>query len=286
MTFASSPRTLNNALQVWMITLFSPSLEITNTHIIVLGHRNSTRPVYCTNLFPFPNSHGTPRHPGEVTLCRRKYECGHCFDSAEAVTIHFDCYRLFRQSYHGDNTLNSVWILSAWRYPWQPLPPTHHELDLDDRNIISVSPLRAEALGMPKLASLPPTILQDIRADSIESPFWHYSAIQDLAEKMSSAAVGNSCKVYQLDKIEAWNRGESPVIAKEASKSVLVRVTLDCRGIRKIERLPGWPQYRHWRSNRLAYAFIESAPAKKSHVYFKARTHIAISTCSNYSTVP
>ncbi|KAF4970912.1 hypothetical protein FSARC_2182 [Fusarium sarcochroum] len=234
--------------------------------IAILGNSSSTHPVYCTKLFPFPDRRGTTRYQeDEVPLCR-KSNCGPCFDSAEAVTMHSYCYRLFLQSHRQDNALNSAWVSSEWRYPWRPSPATHYELDLEDRSIISVSPSRAKALGMPKLASLPPTILQDIKASSIESPFWHYSAIRDLAERMSSAAVENSCKVHHLDTIEAWDRGESLVITKSASKSVVVRVTIDCRGIRKIERLRGWPQYRNWRSNSLAYVFIELAQAKKSRL--------------------
>jgi hypothetical protein len=152
-------------------------------------------------------------------------------------------------------------------------------IDLEDRDLPSISLSIATALGMPKLASLPPTILPTVKSGSLDSPLWYYSAIKDLAEKLSFTARQNEstqCQVYKLNEIEAWEDGKPPTISDSAPDSRIIRVAIDRHGIRRIESLPARPEYEPWRSNSLAYVFIDSTQAKKSCILLKVGIHISL----------
>jgi len=63
-----------------------------------------------------------------------------------------------------------------------------HKTDPEDYDLPLIRPSVATTLGMPKLASLPPTILHEIREETTSSKLWNYSAINNLAESLSMAA--------------------------------------------------------------------------------------------------
>lgn len=190
----------------------------------------------------------------------------------EIVVFHVDCYFLFLQKHSQPNALQSLWISAAWRYPWRPRVRAVHKIDFEGHDLPLIRPSVATALGMPKLASLPPTILQEIRAESSSSTLWSYSAISFLAESLSMAARRDGrrrCQVHKLDEIEAWERGQPPAKTDIASESKITKLTIDRHGIRKIERLSDWPQDDPWRSETRAYAFIDPSQAKQCRLQFK-----------------
>ncbi|KAF5577393.1 hypothetical protein FPCIR_12161 [Fusarium pseudocircinatum] len=197
---------------------------------IALTCETHLRPSYCTKLFRFPTSNEELHPEGEAWILCRDAKCN---KSSEVVTMHASCYQLFFQHYTHDNPLNGVWIATEWRYYLTP----QLGFKLEDNSILSVSPSIAESLGMPQLALLPPTLVQDIRSMSPDSEVWAYLAIKDLAERISSAA----------DQDDMSYR----------------------RGIRNIERIAGVPSYENWRSESLAFAPIPPDQAMKSCVDFR-----------------
>ncbi|KAG5745989.1 hypothetical protein H9Q72_011038 [Fusarium xylarioides] len=232
---------------------------------IALTCETYLRPSYCTKLFRFP-AEGWIQPEGEKwPLCQ---EVG-CFRSRESVTMHASCYQLFLRHYTQDNPLNGVWIATEWRHPWRHDLNPKHGFKLEDNSIVSVSPPIAESLGMPQLALLPPTLVQDIKSMSPDSEVWAYLAIKDRAEETSSAA-GQDDLSCLLDKVQSWTRGEgAPVMSDSTAGDWGIRITTDCRGIRKIERIVGIPSYADWRSESLTFALIPLDTAVRSSVDFR-----------------
>ncbi|KAF5688883.1 hypothetical protein FDENT_4599 [Fusarium denticulatum] len=229
---------------------------------IALTCETHLRPSYCTKLFRFPAGNGEFQPGGETWILCRDAKCNH---SSEVVTMHASCYQLFFQHYTHDNPLNGVWIATEWRHYFS----SQLGFKLEDNSILSVSPSIAESLGMPQLALLPPTLVQDIRSMSPDSEVWAYLAIKDLAERISSAA-GQDDMSCMLDKVESWTRGEGePVMSDSFAGDWSMRVTTDRRGIRNIERIAGVPSYEDWRSESLAFALIPPDKAMKSCVDFR-----------------
>ncbi|KAF5551720.1 hypothetical protein FNAPI_7326 [Fusarium napiforme] len=197
---------------------------------IALTCETHLRPEYCTKLFKFPAGSDTFELEGkDLFLCRE----ADCNQADWVVTMHASCYQVFFQYYTHDNPLNGVWIATEWRRYFFPSVG----FKLEDGSLVSVSPSIAESLGMPQLALLPPTLVQDIRSMSPDSEVWAYLAIKDLAERISSAA-GQDDLSCMLDKVESWTRGEgAPVLSDSFAGVWCMRVTMDRRGIRNIERL-------------------------------------------------
>ncbi|KAH7196596.1 uncharacterized protein B0J16DRAFT_312944 [Fusarium flagelliforme] len=208
--------------------------------IAMLGNDDSTLPVYHSKInrylvhirSQYPKRWLGHRHRKEYTSMN------------ETVAFHAECYHLFLRCHGQPNALESLWTSVAWRYPWRPRANAVHEIDFEDHDLPWIRPSVATALGMPKLALLPPTILREIRAESLRSKLWDYSDINNLAERMSMAANqgdGTHCQVDKLDEIEAWERGQPPARMESASESKITKLTLDRHGVRKIESLSDWP---------------------------------------------
>ncbi|KAG4293769.1 hypothetical protein FPRO06_00354 [Fusarium proliferatum] len=220
------------------------------------------RPSYCTKLFRFPAGKEEFQPDGERWILCQDAKCN---QSSEVVTMHASCYQLFFQHYTHDNLLNGVWIATEWRHYFNP----RLGFKLQNNSLVSVSPSIAESLGIPQLAQLPPSLVQDIRSTSPDSQVWAYLAIKDRAEGISSAAGqdGLSC---MLDKVESWTRGEgAPVMSDSFAGDWSFRVTIDRRGIRNIERIVGISSYAGWRSESLAFALIPPDQAMRSCVDFR-----------------
>ncbi|SCV33117.1 uncharacterized protein FFB14_04343 [Fusarium fujikuroi] len=199
------------------------------------------RPSYCTKLFRFPAGKEEFQPDGERWILCWDAKCN---QSSEVVTMHASCYQLFFQHYTHDNPLN-------------------------DNSLVSVSPSIAESLGIPQLAQLPPSLVQDIRSMSPDSQVWAYLAIKDRAEGISSAA-GRDDLSCMLDKVESWTRDEgAPVMSDSFAGDWSFRVSIDRRGIRNIERIFGISSYAGWRSESLAFALIPPDQAMRSCVDFR-----------------
>ncbi|KAI7772694.1 hypothetical protein LZL87_005419 [Fusarium oxysporum] len=91
-----------------------------------------------------------------------------------------------------------------------------------------------------------------------------------IARSISSAAGQDDSQFCMLDKVESWTREDgAPVISDSTAELWGVLVTIDRRGIRKLERLFGLPSYASWRSESFAYALIGTGRARASSVSFR-----------------
>jgi hypothetical protein len=150
------------------------------------------------------------RHVNNMSLYRRP-DCRQCAGSAEAATIHSDCLQWFIRECKFEDALDHLWTIAVWRSPWRQAP----NLRLADAQVIMPDLSAAEALGLPKLRSLPPEILQWIRNYSVTSLLWRYSSALDLARGLSKAASESASKnlvSIPLRGISTWKRGELPAL--------------------------------------------------------------------------
>lgn len=106
---------------------------------------------------------------------------------------------------------------------------------------------------LPELLGMPPEIKQMVQGYSQSSLFWRLTAALDLAMRFNAMPPSNFSSV-PVRQVAEWERGCVPTQSQALGHVPVVRLTIDSRGIRKLERLPaGEPQYSSRRSNNLIF---------------------------------
>ncbi|EXA51634.1 hypothetical protein FOQG_03490 [Fusarium oxysporum f. sp. raphani 54005] len=196
------------------------------------------------------------------SICDNTYELLSCFS---AILSSARC--------HG-----SIWVASAWKFPWRHRPPQRKpRLDLTDTTLVSIGGPVAEAICIPGLASLPQEVLQMVRSYIPSNLLWRYSHIQGTAEEMSRPFQNllepeQDATRFSLAAVKAWKRGVQGMDAacdESEAELFIVRLTVDCLGLKEIQRLQDWPGYNHIRSNTCAYVFFTQEQANSSFISSK-----------------
>ncbi|KAH7208007.1 hypothetical protein BKA60DRAFT_611097 [Fusarium oxysporum] len=169
-------------------------------------------------------------------------------------------------------------VASAWKFPWRHRPPQRKpRLDLTDTTLVSIGGPVAEAICIPGLASLPQEVLQMVRSYIPSNLLWRYSLIQGTAEEMSRPFQNllepeQDATRFSLAAVKAWKRGVQGMDAacdESEAELFIVRLTVDCLGLKEIQRLQDWPGYNHIRSNTCAYVFFTQGQANSSFISSK-----------------
>ncbi|KAI1255152.1 hypothetical protein MGN70_003216 [Eutypa lata] len=135
-----------------------------------------------------------------MLVCRFP-SCTRCAASAEAATVHLDCFELFLRECQLKDALQQLWIFAAWRIVWREASV----LGLDEFPA-AVNSSVAESLGLQELKSLPLEILTMIRNYSAASLLWRFNSVLALAHQ-SPAAVPAGLLSIPLCELSAWERG-------------------------------------------------------------------------------
>ena len=181
--------------------------------------------------------------------------------------MHLDCFELFRQSYLPINALDRLWRVVAWRKPWRGAPA----LVLPEGSIIGSGALAevAERYGLAGLGRMPPEIIQLIQDDSASALFWRLIAPLDLASRFKALPVDYFVSL-PLHELAGWERGSLPLESKDLGHLPIVRLTIDSRGIRKVERLPaGEPKFSSERFDNTAFIIRDVTDFKGVVALFK-----------------
>jgi len=234
------------------------------TYISVLGNSNSTAYAGTAGISTFPEYGPEPRYLNGRSLCRRPH-CPGCAESAEAVVMHIDCFKLFVQRCQSEEAICRLWTATSWRAPWREAP----DLRLEDATSTKMEPLLAERAGLARLALLPPEIVRTIHDHSASSLLWAYDSAIRLARQMSVVLPQDLVSV-PLQGVAAWERCGSPLLAAQPRQTT-IRLTIDVRGIRKIERLATRPSYQVWRSDHLVFVLVKDEDVADVVVHFKVR---------------
>ncbi|EWG36251.1 hypothetical protein FVEG_14642 [Fusarium verticillioides 7600] len=166
---------------------------------------------------------------------------------------------------------NATFAFSIWHQVTWPLPHYTHDnlLNVGRQEPRISEPVDCRIVGNAAAGFTAPNPPQDTRSKSPDSELWAYLGIKDLAERISSAA-GQDDLSCMLDKVESWTRGAgAPVMSDSFAGVWCMRVTIDRRSIRNIERIAGIPSYENWRSESLAFALIPPDQAMKSVCDFR-----------------
>ncbi len=127
--------------------------------------------------------------------------------------------------------------------------------------------------GIPRLRLLPPELIAMIRDFSESGTFWRYISVLSFGRELSAASTNTASPSpttsLPLTNISAWTRGREPTLLQPSDRSEIVRLTIDYRGIRQIERLPRRPSYQQLRSDSAAFAIQEENELRNVTTLFK-----------------
>lgn len=202
-------------------------------------------------------------------LCRLR-DCKTCSLSPEFVLVHYDCYEIFRQkcALQGADALHRLWILAAWRDPWQGARP----IFTSSGPVVDIARLQTmgRVCGLPHLHSLPMELLLMIQGYSRHALLWRSVSVLRLADHVSDTEP-EPLLVTSLCKVSSWERGGKLELLKLPSPPPVVRLTIDSEGISKIERLSHAPEYSRCCYDHSAFIVENGASVSGFGVQFKVR---------------
>jgi len=208
----------------------------------VLSNTDSTAYDSCTSNFAFPLPGMQPYSlvDGRYRPCR-KPTCTMCHKSPQAFTIHYDCFKLFEDK---GQKASRLWMIAARKHPWRRAPLIEFctvKSEISKEALFELVPLFID-LPLPLLINLPLEILDKIRDFSPDAILWRHVAVLRLIEQISGTKT--EALTVPINQISSWERGIHPVqiINRPSNEDQIsdplkiIRLTLDSRGIRKLER--------------------------------------------------
>ncbi|KAH6604932.1 hypothetical protein Trco_006639 [Trichoderma cornu-damae] len=177
------------------------------------------------------------------THCRPCVPC-------ESATIHADCFDLFRRSCTHAKGLHRLLRAAVWRSPWHGAPKFKvcPEVDVHGSMLLA-----ARACHLPELASMPPEIMCMIWRDAFAQPslLGRYQSVVALAAESCDQDPDQQTSLSVCN-VASWERGGRPLV-EERDAPPFIRITIDRRGVRRIERLVQRPEFLHRRSDTELY---------------------------------
>ncbi|KAL6787067.1 hypothetical protein J3E68DRAFT_445606 [Trichoderma sp. SZMC 28012] len=240
--------------------------------IALCGNYNSTAHIALTEPFV--------RYPVEDfhVYMTERYEYGVADDnslnhatSPEFCAMHLGCYQIFQQvcSVTGEEALNRLWILTAWKHPWRGMERLYLSNNVVDEEALEKT---ARIGGISRLYSLPREIVHIIKQYSENSVFWRCMMAIQLAAWISRTSP-QPVRAMPLKNVLSWERnGELRRVEPLSPSLPVIKLTIDCEGIRKMERLPARPQYsKLWSrpADHLAYIVEDEASLEGVKVQLK-----------------
>jgi hypothetical protein len=119
---------------------------------------------------------------------------------------------------------------------------------------------KAEAYGIRLLKLLPAELIQMVQEYSDSATFWRYIHVLSTARELSRLKPDTAPPVISIPlcNILSWTRGDYAAVLSSNCPPV-VRLTLDHRGIRKVERLSKSSYEPGHRSDREAFVIAPTA---------------------------
>lgn len=183
-----------------------------------------------------------------------------------SITVHADCFNLFMKESTFEDKISQLFTLAHWTQPWAAISSLYLDPSTDVRRGIA---LAAEIYNIPQLKSTPFEIAGLIWNYSKTDIIWRFVSVLDRIERLSTASP-NQLDDISLHEIGSWERGTSPTISANPPGG-FTRLTIDSRGLKRIEQLEGRPEPRPNSSDALAYVVESEKCLKNITVDFKAR---------------
>ncbi|KAH6993661.1 hypothetical protein EDB82DRAFT_499663 [Fusarium venenatum] len=175
--------------------------------------------------------------------------CYQCAKTPEAVGLHVVCLGVFMEHCKVVDSIDRLWATVGQKNLWNGAPGL--QLDRESEVEIDLVRQKAESYGVTLLARLPAELTHMIYKYSEDAVFWRCILALSLARELSQSqrCMTMPSPSVPLCNIVAWARGKSAVVGSDECPPY-IRLTLDYRGIRKIERLQERPPYEPAYSNR------------------------------------
>ncbi len=133
--------------------------------------------------------------------------------------------------------------------------------------------------------SLPIEIVQQVQSYSTSSLLWRYNAVLDLVDQLSVASPDELVSIPLWD-VLAWERGGSLVLATEPTRPPIVRLTIDSRGINKVERLSERPRFDGQRYDDRFFALLTQTYEPGMSVIRDIFIHVKVRHISSHTYAP
>ncbi|CAK7236061.1 hypothetical protein SCUCBS95973_009477 [Sporothrix curviconia] len=245
---------------------------------------------------------GNGEDSDDVPMLCRDPGCSKGTASLEACTVHVDCCVLFarmagtadKETAAGDGgggAGDRMWIAAAWQRPWrqaawlwldepvdrrvaidQVVAAAGSEDDEDDKDGDGSD---GEEMGLRQILHgmqrLPTELVQMIHDMSSKSLLWRLSSV--LGRYHDTTADTDKHTTLLLTGIEAWERGSLCPASKTspgAPEKPVIRLTMDNRGLRTIERLAARPSSVQRRIvHNEAYSVVDASDVQGVTVHFR-----------------
>lgn len=192
----------------------------------------------------------------------------------EAASIHLDCFKLFLRECTWKDKLGLLCILATWRLPWRRAPNTLRLRDGINKLALPCESVM-ERLDLPtNITRYPAEVRQIIYQLSWPSPFWHVASLLHLVSNLSAAEAIGDVDSIRLCDISKWERGQRAPAQCHMRKSSYVRVTIDSRGIREMERLVDFPAFEHRPHEAAYFAFFDERNLHEYTAHFQVIEYI------------
>ncbi|KAH7176155.1 hypothetical protein EDB81DRAFT_32947 [Dactylonectria macrodidyma] len=192
--------------------------------------------------FPCVFANGSVGYPW--LFCRSSV-CRRCPSSPESSTIHTTCLRLFLSQANTRDTqrqndkmdlLRRLWLAATWRSPWPGLNPLELEPHVPYRSDRYPSTILDE---LPQLQTLPVELSSKMWEFCKSGLLWRYSAVLDMARELLNSPSPEPGP-RPIARVRSWSR-RGELIEEDGPGDSVIRLTIDSRGLERIERLAIWP---------------------------------------------
>lgn len=207
--------------------------------------------------YRYANFRRAPTNDREI--CRFPH-CSQCAKSPETATVHWDCFHVI-DAYNVPREI--LWTALAWRLPWKNCPT----LFLTQRQLPRSVYTASDLLGIP-LGRLPSELVYLIQHYSRDAKFWRYCAAADLGLELSEV-VHATTESRPLAAVLRWERGSTPTTTSNCTTPSAVRLSIDARGISKVERIPA--DQPSGPSDGMRYAIFKPVLVDNTMVHFRVR---------------
>jgi hypothetical protein len=168
------------------------------------------------------------------------------------------------------NRLQFLFTVAAWQNPWPRAVPV--DCNTTESEIYSTAlACVARTYGIPELEKIPVEILYMIRQLSADALLWRYVSVLELAEQLSTAQAEDLVEL-SLSRLAFWERGSKCLLMGSDSLPKILRLGIDLKGIKRVERLDKYPGMIAATGDCFAFIIEEDQNLRGVTAQFKVRT--------------
>ena len=170
------------------------------------------------------------------------------------------------------NRLRFLFTVAAWKNPWPKTTPIDWNTTRTEIYSTALA-CAAKNYGIPELKELPPEILYMVGQHSADALLWRYVSVLELAERLSAVQTEDLVEL-PLSRLGFWKRGSRHLLKLSHSSPGILRLGIDLRGIKTLERLSEHPRTTGTAGSCFAFIVEEDENLCGVIAQFKVRTKL------------